>query len=166
MAETTRYRIDGTYGWTYGGMEKDDMGSWVKYDDHLDALAARTAERDELRGHLNQVYEELGSIVDGEYIAIELAQLATARIKRAEAALATAREDLEAVRRVQAWLWAEPARRQVRMVSGKLQAVEDVSMRVSPHWRVVTSAPDLPALGRALAAQDTNNPTQDTEHAD
>ena len=51
MSETTkRYRIDGTHGeygrWTYNGMEPDESGQWVKYDDHIDALAAAQRENE------------------------------------------------------------------------------------------------------------------------
>ena len=60
MSETTkRYRIDGTHGeygrWTYNGMEPDESGQWVKYDDHIDALAAAQRENERLREELENI---------------------------------------------------------------------------------------------------------------
>jgi len=63
------------------------------------------------------------------------------------------RAALEDVRRVEAWLAMDPARRQVRVVTGKLQAVRDVSLGLAPHWIVVAVADSTEALGRALAQE-------------
>ena len=63
MSETTkRYRIDGTHGeygrWTYNGMEPDESGQWVKYDDHIDALAAAQRENERLRYALEGLVDD------------------------------------------------------------------------------------------------------------
>jgi len=87
------------------------------------------------------------------YLANEAAMHYKAERDTAQQDLATSRAALEDVRRVEAWLAMDPARRQVRMVTGKLQAVRDVSLGLAPHWIVVAVADAIEALGRALAQE-------------